>query len=399
MKKFLFLALTFVLSENLRAQETLPLDELSQKLTFFYENPDSTTLKRIVHTLSAIEAQEKVPPTAAISFCTSILLSRNSNSVVLNRELKKNASTNQLFSVILALGTTRDTLVNWHMHSPDVNDMMWGAYFGTGNSKYLERLISELKYVDREDSLVLFLTGNSAKWSLCSNARQHNAIDKYIRTKVNTAPGNLKTLLAEILSKEPSTMRDEFTARLKVMKEKGLIPNQNSNNDEPQLSFVQKEKSGDFNITWNNHRAGFTIEAKEIKEMEHKGFLKVDGQVVQFVSIKIPSNMDLTNLTPEKMKPILEGYVQYEMQYFKGELKLDISELASDFTTINDKFFIKWKFKVKSKERDANVHHQVYYTTICWDRVVSLNSPITDKDNLKQVEKRLEAIAKTISLK
>jgi hypothetical protein len=399
MRKFLFLALTFFLSENLRAQDTLPLDELSQRLTYFYQNPDSTTLKRIARTLSASEAQEKVPPTAAISFCTSILLSRDANSVVLGRELKKHASTNQLFTFILSLEKSRDTLVNWPTHSPEVNDMMWGAYFGTGNSKYLERLISELKYINREDSLVLFLTGNSAKWSLCSNARQHQSIDKFIRTKMNTSPESLRVVLSEILTAEPKTLRDEFTARLKEMKAKGLIPNQNLNNDEPQISFVQKEKSSDVGLAWNDHRAGFVLESKSVKVLNDKGFFNVDGQIVQFVSIKIPSNMDVNNLTPEKMKPILQGYVQYEMQYFKDELKLEISELTSGFTTINEIFFIKWKFQVKSKENANNVNQQVYYTTICWDRVVSLNSPVTDKDNSKQFEKRLEGIAKTLIMK
>jgi hypothetical protein len=402
MKKFFFLVyLTFFQFQNLKAQEKFSRNELSQKLTNFYQNPDSVTLNKIVATLSASsEDQEKMPPTVVIGFCTSLLLLRDENSAVLDRELKKHVAENQLFPFILSLKNTRDTIVHWPAHSPEVNDMMWSAYFGTGNSKYLERLIGELKYVSREDSLVLFLTGNSAKWSLASNARQHNSVDKFLRAKMNVAPEDLRTVISEALTKEPVAIRDEFTARLKEMKAKGLIPDQNSTDAEPKISPVEKEKSSDIGISWDNHQARFVIESKSVKIL-NKSFFDVDGQVIQFVTVKIPSNMDLENLTPEKSKSILQGYVQYEMQYFRNELKLEVSDFTSDFTTLSNNYFVRWKFKANTKSKDSgdNLTQQVYYTTVCWDRVVSINSPITAKDNFKHYEKRLEAIAKTLTMK
>jgi hypothetical protein len=401
MKKILLIYLIPVLSGNLKAQETLSPNELNQKLTYFYQNPDSTTLKKIVLSMfENSEVKEKFPPTAVVAFCTSILLSRDPNSIVLGRELKKYASKNQLSAVILSLGNTRDTLVNWPYHSPETNDMMWASYFGTGNSKYLERLVSELQYINREDSLVLFLAGGSAKWSLSSNAKQHETIDRFLRSKLTSAPENLRATLTEILTEEPSTIREEFTARLKEMRKKGLIPAQNQESGEPKLDFVKKEKSGELSINWNDHHALFVIDAKSIKEL-NQGFFEVEGQIVQFVSVKIPSDISLQNLTVEKAKSALQGYVQYEMHYFQNELKLEISDITSEFVSFNEKIFIKWGFKanVKINGNSNGPILQVYYSTICWDRVVSVNSPIMKKDNQKQIEKRLKSIAQTLTMK
>jgi len=401
MSKVIPLIFVFISFNKLSAQEILSPSEISHKLTFFYQNPDSLALKSIVYSMSESEdVQKNFPPTAAIGFCTSILLKRDANSTMLAKELKKYAPGNQLFGYILSLGKTRDTLVNWGSHSADVNDLMWSAFFGTGNNKYLDRLISELSYLEREDSLDLILAAHSAKWSLASNARQHKKIGEYLWSKANNAEGDTKKILFEILMKEPDVIRDEFVARIKEMKNKGLLPAQDSNNEEPELNFTKKDKLSEISFSWNNHRIRFEVEAKSIKQLDAKGFFDADGQVVQFSTVKIPSNVDLMNLNDEKEISILRGYVQYEFQYFQNELKLEVKDLKIDTKTLNGKNFIEWEFRVTTKPNQQinKTNKQIYYTAVFWDRVVSINSPVMLNDDDKRIEKKLELIAKSLKV-
>jgi hypothetical protein len=46
--------------------------------------------------------------------------------------------------------------------------MYWGAFFASGNTDYLKKLIDQLHYVDERDDFSLFMTGVTAEWSLAA---------------------------------------------------------------------------------------------------------------------------------------------------------------------------------------------------------------------------------------
>ena len=100
--------------------------------------------------------------------------------------------------------------------------MIWGGYFGTGDTRYLDKLIGETRLIEREDSLVLFMTGASAKWSLASNARQHESIKNYISQKIPTANEKTKKMLKEILTRAPAEIREEIMKQAEEIKNKTM---------------------------------------------------------------------------------------------------------------------------------------------------------------------------------
>ena len=176
----LLVALVSIAQIKIQAQQLLTLEELNKNLTSFYQKPDPSVLQSIINTILVDKkVRESFPPRAFLGFCTGIILSRNENSRLITGELEKHRTESKLFETILTLGQTQDTLKNWNEHSADANDMMWSAYFGTGETKYLDRLLSETRFKDREDSLQLFFAGASAMWSSASNAQQHPAIKQY----------------------------------------------------------------------------------------------------------------------------------------------------------------------------------------------------------------------------
>ena len=71
--------------------------------------------------------------------------------------------------------------------SPEHNDYLWGTFFATGQPCYLDSLVAQCRYLnvppaDANHQAVFFFTGQSAAWSLHSNAGQDSTVARYLRT-------------------------------------------------------------------------------------------------------------------------------------------------------------------------------------------------------------------------
>jgi hypothetical protein len=318
---------------------------------------------------------------------------------MLTLELDPFKNKNNVFSFILQLGQTRDTLAHWKNHGPEENDMMWAAYFGTGEPKYLDRLISETKFANREDSLNLLFAATSAKWSLCSNARQHPAIDQYLRKQVTAVDAQTKQVLEEILSQEPQYFKEKMVAQIQDMKKRGLFPD--ATKPEPyQPQLVKKLKGGLIGFAGPNTSFSVEIEAKELRPTSNPGFYEVDGRFLQTATVQVPPNIDLKNVTEQLERGILNGYVLYEMNYFEKELKQKLTDITIDFETINKKLFVRWSFgsEIPPEAGQEKIKRHIYYSTVCYDRVLSISSVIVPNENAKAPETMLKAIARTLKL-
>lgn len=99
----------------------------------------------------------------------------------------------------------------------DFNDMNWASFFATGNKKYLDNIISNIPYAENRSDINLFLTGASAKWSLCSNSKQDKVVKNYL-----TSLQNNNKAIKEILNQGQQYFREETVNILKKQKEKGI---------------------------------------------------------------------------------------------------------------------------------------------------------------------------------
>jgi hypothetical protein len=70
--------------------------------------------------------------------------------------------------------------------TPPHNDYLWGAFFATGQPRYLDSLVAQCRYLnvphpDANYRQLFFFTGQSAVWSLKANARQDSTVAAYLR--------------------------------------------------------------------------------------------------------------------------------------------------------------------------------------------------------------------------
>ena len=121
----------------------------------------------------------------------------------------------QLFSFILSQDL--DQLIEKIGASTSTNDLNWSAYFATGNVKYLNNIITALVYCTERVDMNLFLSGQSAKWSLRSNAGQDPTVKTYLESIKSNQPK-----IAELLAMEPSAIHAEMIDILKAQKAKGI---------------------------------------------------------------------------------------------------------------------------------------------------------------------------------
>ncbi|WP_157255309.1 hypothetical protein [Pedobacter sp. Leaf216] len=142
-----------------------------------------------------------------------------------NETLKKNFTLNinrvqkpefkQLFISLFSLNI--DTLYSQTKLTASLNDMYWSSFFATGNTKYLDNIISHIPYAENRSDLNLFLAGSSAKWSLCSNSMQNDKVNKHLNALKDKNP-----LLKEILENDPQYFREVMIDILKKQRENGI---------------------------------------------------------------------------------------------------------------------------------------------------------------------------------
>lgn len=71
--------------------------------------------------------------------------------------------------------------------SPAHNDYLWGAFFATGQPRYLDSLVAQCRLLvvrpaDARQRQLFYTTGWSAGWSLKSNGDQDSTVAAYLRT-------------------------------------------------------------------------------------------------------------------------------------------------------------------------------------------------------------------------
>lgn len=142
-----------------------------------------------------------------------------------DKEVKKSFESNfdkiekqEIRKLMMILSTSnRDTLYSKTKVTTEYNDRNWASYFATGNLKYIDNIIANVPYENERTDLSLFLAGASAKWSLCSNAKQDELVKKYL-TGLKDKNENIK----EILQEDPQYFKNKMVQIIKEQRLKGI---------------------------------------------------------------------------------------------------------------------------------------------------------------------------------
>lgn len=137
------------------------------------------------------------------------------NDFFLNLNRLEKSEFVQLFIFLNA--TNIDSIYSKTPLSPAYNDMNWSSYFATGDVKFLNKIIANIHHAENRIDRNLFVTGATAKWSLCSNAKQ----DKQVKEHLTTLKDNKKIIKA-ILKRDPHEFKQEMTDVIIKQRANGL---------------------------------------------------------------------------------------------------------------------------------------------------------------------------------
>lgn len=83
---------------------------------------------------------------------------------------------------------------------PWVLDALWGNFMATGSKEPVKRIMSTLPWVDVKGDINRMLVGGTARWSLTSNAVQHQRILDFCEIEVSTQPTEVAEKLREVIA-------------------------------------------------------------------------------------------------------------------------------------------------------------------------------------------------------
>lgn len=133
----------------------------------------------------------------------------------LNIEKFENDNIKYLFSRLIE--NDIEKIMKEHPVLPSLNDMNWSAFFSTGDSKYLEVILKNTLEAQNRIDLNLFLTGASAKWSLCSNSQVHKKVKEFLESNTQ-----YKEQTNQILNNRPLDLKNKMIEIIKEQRSKGV---------------------------------------------------------------------------------------------------------------------------------------------------------------------------------
>jgi len=113
---------------------------------------------------------------------------------------------------------------SFSISDPSHLDMMWAGFMATGDVRYVRRVIGVLEYEPAEEDggLAVLLLRSSARWSLATNADQHELVYRAVKEEAERRAGLaqevLRDIAGEVARQAPSfPSRDgDFSAMLFV---------------------------------------------------------------------------------------------------------------------------------------------------------------------------------------
>jgi len=173
--------------------------------------------------------------------------------------------------------------------------------------------------------------------------------------------------------------------------------------DNPFKVVLLKAKKGAVMVfAGKKHSLTLDIQGDAVKPAGQPNFVLVNEKIVQVSCIPIPGGKDASKCTIDQQQEILNGYVNYEMDYFKKELKLATGDLKKEWLVLQGRQYLLWYFdvpkqKVKgSGEVAKQTNFQVYMSAIWFDQILDINNPVLDGKDLSKAKALLIPIARTL---
>ena len=188
-------------------------DDAEKFLQTYYEKPRPELIQPLIvaaQRLGILERPHARPP--YIGFLSEVIAT-NSDRLADWRKFfaTQTQSAKSVFEDAVKLSENGGVL-SVEGRSNGLNDMYWGAFFATGQPKFIAKLIEQLRLYEEELNYLDFMAGATAKWSLSSNAKRHARVKQVLEASVEKVDQNTRKAIVDLLQKDPDVIRQELFA-------------------------------------------------------------------------------------------------------------------------------------------------------------------------------------------
>lgn len=223
----LSVALAALVGPVARAQEAAPfksLDDLDNFTTRYFLKPEPARVPSMIEFLNKEGVLAKYP-NAQAPFLAFFCQVAAANPKLVPEWKKKIEKVDPATRKVLEKGLTLklEDLLKETPVGPTHNDILWGAYFATGDEARVRQIIDGMKDLKERKNRDLFLKAASGKWSLTSNAEQHPKVKQILeKARKETEDKDLRAALDDTLTKNHNEIRQEFIQVIRDQQAKGL---------------------------------------------------------------------------------------------------------------------------------------------------------------------------------
>ena len=207
-------------------------EDVSDFMQTYYQQPRPdliASLIGVLHSSGFVQNDTNAPPNATGTATESAIIGFFSEVFAANPErlsqwqaliAKQDEQTKAALARSLSVSKAGGVL-NLDGHSAALNDEYWSAFFATGNPKFIDRLVDQLRYFDERNDEDLFFVGGTAKWSLASNAQTQPEVRLDLEKAKPKADKRTQELITQLLNEDQARIKQEISDIIRTQREAG----------------------------------------------------------------------------------------------------------------------------------------------------------------------------------
>ena len=177
-----------------------------------------------------------------------------------------------------------------------------------------------------------------------------------------------------------------------------LLPLLTFGQQEYEKALIESETGGYMIFTNDSNSLVFHLDTAKVELLEsgNNFFILVDSiWTLQLFTLGFqnPNNKDINDL--DVQKSFLLQYMNYELNYFKEELEMNIENQKAGWGPVGNKHYLLWHFETPDY---PTVQKQIYLSTIVFDNFLNINIPLTNDQSFDEGLNFLDKVARTLEL-
>lgn len=140
------------------------------------------------------------------------------------------------------------------------------------------------------------------------------------------------------------------------------------NNDSTQIICSNPTMSINFKLKRN------------VTVMQQNNFVTIDSQTIQIIPLKFSGFKKASNnLSMDDQKLLLNTYSNYELDYFRNELNIEVVNPNHQWVVTKSKGWFIWYFRIGNVPTQVSkpTEIQLFASTVIGDKVFTVNAPIS----------------------